>query len=65
MITVNGMEKSWEEGMTITDLLRIMNYQYTLLVVSVNDTTVHKDDYSSYLIEDESDVKIVHICHGG
>lgn len=65
MITVNGLQKSWKEGMTVTDILKIMNYEYALIVVSVNEETVHKDRYSSYIVEDNADVRIIHICHGG
>ena len=65
MITVNGLQKSWKEGMTVTDILKIMNYEYALIVVSVIEETVHKDRYSSYIVEDNADVRIIHICHGG
>jgi thiamine biosynthesis protein ThiS len=65
MITVNGMEKSWKEGMTVSDVLKIMNYEYALIVVTVNDQAVHQDDYQSTVIEDNADIKIIHICHGG
>ena len=51
--------------MTIADLLEIMNYKFALLAVSVDDETVHKDDYSARTIEDGANVRIVHICHGG
>ena len=51
--------------MTIVDLLKIMNFDYALMVVSVNDDIVHQDDYASYVIDDKADVKIIHICHGG
>ncbi len=51
--------------MTVTDILKIMNYEYALIVVSVNEETVHKDRYSSYIVEDNADVRIIHICHGG
>ena len=51
--------------MTVADLLEIMNYKFAMLAVSVDDETVHKDDYSARTIEDGANVRIVHICHGG
>ena len=65
MITVNGSEKPWRKGMTVAELLRIMHYDYPLLAVSVNGTTIHREEYSSFTIKDGSEVQAVHICHGG
>jgi len=42
-----------------------MDYDYALIVVSVNNQTIHKDCYQSFVIEDHSTVKMMHICHGG
>jgi len=65
MLTVNGKEIEWSEGMTVSDLFKIMDYDYALIVVSVNDQTIPKDNYQSYVIEDHSIIKMMHICHGG
>jgi thiamine biosynthesis protein ThiS len=65
MLTVNGKEIEWSEGLTISDLFKIMNYDYALIVVSVNNHTIHKDDYDVFKIEDDSIINIMHICHGG
>jgi len=65
MLTVNGKEIEWSEGITVSDLFKIMDYDYALIVVSVNDQTIHKDSYQSFVIEDHSTVSIMHICHGG
>ncbi|MBT4289775.1 MAG: sulfur carrier protein ThiS [Deltaproteobacteria bacterium] len=65
MLTVNGKAIDWSEGMTVSDLFKIMDYDYALIVVSVNNQTIHKDCYQSFVIEDHSTVKMMHICHGG
>lgn len=65
MLTVNGKQVDWSDGITATDLLKIMGYDYSLIVVSINDQTIHKDDYNTIKIEDNSIVNIMHICHGG
>ncbi len=42
-----------------------MNYEYALIVVSINDKAVHQDDYKPHVIEDNADIKIIHIRFGG
>lgn len=65
MLTVNGKEIEWSEGLSISDLFKIMGYEYALIVVSVNNTTIHKDNYDTFKIEDNSVINMMHICHGG
>ncbi|KPK75256.1 MAG: hypothetical protein AMJ79_11890 [Phycisphaerae bacterium SM23_30] len=65
MITVNSKELPWLPGMTVADVLKAMNYSYALIAVSVNDQFIARDDYDTFVVEDEADVKALHICHGG
>ena len=65
MITVNGKKLEWHSGITIRDIFKAMNYDYALITVTVNESSIHPDDYDSFNVDDESDVKMVHICHGG
>ncbi len=66
MITVNNRDKlEWHDGMTIHDVLDAMKYNYSLIVVSVNGKPIHPDDYDTFEIPDNADIKIIHILHGG
>lgn len=66
MILVNYRDKiDWFEGMTIIDVFKAMGYDYALITVTVNGEFVPRDDYSSYQIPDEADVKVFHLAHGG
>jgi thiamine biosynthesis protein ThiS len=65
VITVNSKELPWQPGMTVTAVLKAMNYDYPLLAVSVNEHFVARDDYDSFIIDDNAEVKALHICHGG
>ena len=66
MILVNDRDKvKWKENMTVRDLLKIMNYTYTLITVAVNGKLVQKEDYDSFKIPDNSDINIFHLAHGG
>ncbi|KUO48772.1 MAG: thiamine biosynthesis protein ThiS [Desulfitibacter sp. BRH_c19] len=65
MIKVNGKNVDWNEGMTIETVLEKCNYTYPSIVVSVNGTVIHKDKYSTTVINDGDDVKVIHMVAGG
>jgi thiamine biosynthesis protein ThiS len=65
MITVNGNTIEWYKGMTILDILKIMNYTFKLLVVKVNGELIRKTDYDSFSVPDQAEVKIIHLISGG
>ncbi|MCK5686410.1 sulfur carrier protein ThiS [bacterium] len=66
MIIVNGRNKlEWVEGMTVQDVMDKMGYDYSLITVTVNNEIVSEDEYDSYKVADASDVKAIHLCHGG
>ena len=66
MITVNNRDQiPWREGMTVQDVLRAMNFDYALIVVSVNGTTVEKEAFATHSVPDGAQVQVIHIAHGG
>lgn len=66
MITVNRRDQvEWKEHMTVQDLLNLMDYDFTLLTVTVNGKLIHPDDFEAVEIPDESDVRVIHLHHGG
>jgi len=66
MVTVNRRDSvEWSEHMSVRDLLNRMDYDFTLLTVTVNGTVVHPDDFEDFEIPDESDVRVIHLHHGG
>jgi sulfur carrier protein len=66
MITVNNRDKiPWREGMTVRDVLRAMNYDYALIVVSVDGALVEKDAYATHPVPDGAQVQVIHVAHGG
>jgi len=64
-ITVNNNKIDWQEGLTIDEILKIMNYSFKMLVVKVNDKLVKKDEYKTRIIPENADVKIIHLISGG
>ena len=66
MITINNRDKiNWTEGMTVQDLLDEMGFDYALITVTVNDELVLEHDYDSFTINDNDQVGVFHLAHGG
>lgn len=66
MIVVNDRDKiEWHEGITIQDILDKMNWTYSLITVSINGEIVPKEDYDTFIINDNSQISIFHLAHGG
>jgi len=66
MILVNGkFEVTWEEGMTVSTLLRKLKFSFPLIIVSVDGVLVPKEEYATRQVPDNSDVKVLHMSAGG
>jgi thiamine biosynthesis protein ThiS len=66
VILVNNRDQiEWEKNMTVQDLLKKMNYTYSLITVTVNDELVLKENYDSFKIPDNAKVTVFHLAHGG
>jgi len=65
MITVNGNQVEWEEGLTISQLLKKMNFTFHMLVIKINGTLIKKDSYETAVVPDGADVSVIHLISGG
>lgn len=65
MIAVNEVEVKWHEGMTVSDALAAMNYDFAHITVTVNDHFVPTSEYNTHIIPDNADVRAIHLFHGG
>lgn len=65
MIRVNDEPMEWIDGMTVQDMLDARGYDFALIIVTINERFISEDDYDETLIPDGSDVKALHIHHGG
>lgn len=64
-ITVNGNTVEWNEGMTVGDVLTVMNYTFRMLVIKVNGSVVKKDNWNTCQVPEGADVKVIHLMSGG
>jgi len=66
MITVNNRDKlKWEKSMTVQKVLNEMKYNYSLITVTVNGKLIPAKEYGSYILEDNSNIIVFHLAHGG
>lgn len=66
MIIINDRDKiKWNKNMTVSDVLHTMEYEFTMITVTVNDELVSEEDYSTFLVPDNANINIFHIAHGG
>lgn len=65
MITVNGEQVPWTEGMTIQDLLDFKNYTFKMIAVWVNGTPHRREEFGSVKIPEGAEVQAIHMISGG
>ena len=65
MITVNGKQAPWHQGLTISDMLDSLNDPYPYAVVRINGKHVSRPDFEDYQIPDESEVYLMPMIAGG
>lgn len=65
MIEVNGSKIQWHEGMTISELIKMVGLENNMLVVTVDDKLVSHKAYDNFKVPDGVKVKILAMIHGG
>jgi thiamine biosynthesis protein ThiS len=64
-ILVNGNKIEWQKDMNITKILKVMNYTFKMIVVKVNGKVIPKEDYDNFFVDENADVKVIHLISGG
>lgn len=65
-ITLNNNPESFEaDVLSISDILKIKNFTFKMLVIKINNNLVSKNEYDSAMVHDGDDVKIIHLISGG
>ncbi len=65
MIIVNGRKVDFVENETISGLLKRLKYVFPNVVVKINGELVKKTDFTNTLINDKSEVAVIHMISGG
>jgi thiamine biosynthesis protein ThiS len=54
-----------QQTITVSELLKIKNFTFKMLVIKINDEVVKKDNYSTSTIKDGDNVQVIHLISGG
>ncbi len=67
MIRVNDkFDVEWQEGMTVNSILKALRFTFPMIIVSVNGKVVPRSEYGgTTTIEDNDEVKVIHLVAGG
>jgi sulfur carrier protein len=66
MITVNGDDFEWRDGLTVQNILDGKNYTFRMISVWINGEPVRdRTDYPTVLVPDGAEVEIIHMISGG
>lgn len=66
MIRVNDKwDIPWHIGMTVSELLEVCGFTHHHIVVSINGALVPPDEYTTQLVADSDQVRVVHVIGGG
>jgi len=65
MIKVNSNDFEWEKGLTVEKFLRKNHFLPHLSIVKINGELISKRSYQNQPINDNDDIKIVHLVAGG
>jgi thiamine biosynthesis protein ThiS len=65
-ITLNNNPEEFEANdLTISELLKLKNFTFKMLVVKINGKVVRKHEYASATVKDGDDVTVLHLITGG
>lgn len=62
---VNGEEKIIHQPISLKDYLLSENYNLAHIAVELNEEIIKKSDYDSVMLDDKSQLEIVHFLGGG
>jgi sulfur carrier protein len=66
MIRVNNRDETvWEEGLTVSDLLKRFRYTFPHIIVKVDGEVVSPEAYRARVVPDGADVRVIHLIAGG
>ncbi|MFN8135714.1 MAG: sulfur carrier protein ThiS [Bacteroidales bacterium] len=65
IILNNKEEELAGDTLTISELLKVKNFTFKMLVIKVNKQLIRKNEYDSVLIHDGDDVMVLHLISGG
>lgn len=64
-VTINDEEKTFNENITIEEMLKELGLNDKIIVVVRNEDIICQEDYSKIILEDGDKIELVRIVGGG
>ncbi|OFX60080.1 MAG: thiamine biosynthesis protein ThiS [Bacteroidetes bacterium GWA2_30_7] len=65
-ILLNNRKESFDfESISISELLKLKNYSFKMLIIKVNDILIKKEQYETIIVKNRDKVDIIHLMSGG
>ena len=65
-ITLNNTPETIDsEQITVSELLKVKNFTFKMLIIKINGRLILKGDYDSAMIVNGDDVQVLHLISGG
>lgn len=65
-ITLNNNIETFEsDSFNITELLKLKNFTFRMLVIKVNEKVVKREEYDSVFVKNGDNVSVIHLISGG
>jgi thiamine biosynthesis protein ThiS len=64
-IYINGEQHTFEQGLTVAEMLPILNYTTEVFAIAINGEILRKEDYTECLLEENTEVEILSPMCGG
>ncbi len=65
MITLDGEQRPWHSGMTVSHLLQAVDDAHHYAVIRVNDRYVSRPSFDTYVIPDQAEIFLIPMIAGG
>ncbi len=65
MITLDGEQRPWHSGMTVSQLLQEIADSHQYAVIRVNDRYVSRPSFNTYVIPDQAEILLIPMIAGG
>ena len=65
-IILNNTEEHFEnDALTISEILKLKNFVFKMLVIKVNNVLIKKNEYDNTIVKNGDDLMILHLVSGG
>lgn len=65
MITLDGEQRPWHSGMTVSQLLQEITDGHQYAVVRINDRYVSRPSFDTHVIPDQAEILLIPMIAGG